>query len=56
MSEQKKEVKTEVRVILSGEMEQRYKAVRKRLGLENDSDILRLLITQEYERIQGGRT
>lgn len=53
MSEQKK---TEVRAILTGEMQKRYAAIKKRLGLENDSDIVRLLITQEYERTTGGRT
>ena len=45
MTEEKKK---EVRAILTGEIEKRYDVVKNKLGMEADSDVLRLLITLAY--------
>lgn len=41
---------------LEGEMKKRFLAIKKQWGLENNTDVVRMLITREYEKIVTGRT
>jgi hypothetical protein len=56
--EQKKEENAPVqfRLALDGEMAVRFNRIKKKYGLESNADLVRLLITNEYERIASGRT
>jgi hypothetical protein len=36
---------------LEGEMLKRFQAVKHKWGIESNADVIRFLITQEYERI-----
>jgi len=44
-----------VKVVLQGEMARRFLAIKKRFGLESNAEVIRLLITLEYEKIAGRR-
>jgi hypothetical protein len=43
----------DVRVRLKGDMLKRFDRVKKKLGFEADAEVLRWLITQEYNKIEG---
>ena len=36
---------------LEGEMKKRFLAIKHHWGLENNTDVVRMLITREYEKI-----
>lgn len=40
----------EVRVHLEGEMVRRFLLLKRKLGLENNTDLLRMIITKAYEQ------
>lgn len=46
----------QVRLVLEGEMAARFSTVKKKYGLETNADVVRLLITMEYDRITSGRS
>jgi len=50
------EEQVQVRLALEGEMAVRFDRIKKRYGLENNTDVVRLLITMEYDRITSGRS
>ena len=53
---QKKEKETlQIKVTLTGDMIRRFQAIKKRYGLESNADVVRLLITLEYEKIASRR-
>ena len=57
MSKEKEdEERVQVRLALEGEMAVRFDRIKKRYGLENNTDVVRLLITMEYDRITSGRS
>jgi hypothetical protein len=41
---------------LEGEMKKRFLAIKKQWGLENNTDVVRMLITREHEKIATGRS
>jgi len=43
-----------VRVEFKDEMAKKFEAVKKSLGLENNTDVLRLLVNDKYKEIQQG--
>jgi len=43
----------QVRLVLEGEMAGRFLRIKEKYGLENNTDVVRLLITMEYERIKN---
>jgi len=45
----------QVRLVLEGEMAARFNRIKKRYGLESNADVVRLLITMEYDRIASAR-
>ena len=45
----------QVRLVLEGEMVTRFNRIKKKYGLETNADVVRLLITMEYDRIASGR-
>jgi hypothetical protein len=49
LSEEEKEI--QLRVRLEGEMVRRFLALKKKLGFESNSDLVRLLITRSYEEM-----
>jgi len=46
----------QVRLVLEGEMATRFNRIKKKYGLESNADVVRLLITMEYDRITSGRS
>jgi hypothetical protein len=54
MSESEAEV-VQFRLVLEGEMARRFLTIKKHYGFENNTDTIRLLITQAYEEIVKGR-
>jgi len=46
----------QVRLVLEGEMAARFDRIKKKYGLESNTDVVRLLITMEYDRITSGRS
>jgi len=46
----------QVRLALEGEMAARFNRIKKKYGLESNADVVRLLITMEYDRITSGRS
>jgi hypothetical protein len=46
----------QVRLVLEGEMAARFNKIKKKYGLESNADLVRLLITMEYDRITSGRS
>jgi hypothetical protein len=44
------------RLALDGEMAVRFNRIKKKYGLESNADLVRLLITKEYDQITSGRT
>lgn len=57
MVELRQELKTEdrifIRLDLNGEMAQAFNHLKKKRGILNNSEMVRLLINQEYERVFG---
>lgn len=43
------------RLALEGEMAARFNRIKQKYGLESNADLVRLLITMEYNRITAGR-
>ena len=43
----------QLRVMLEGVMAERFRALKERLGFENNTDLVRLLITRAYEQEFG---
>lgn len=41
---------------LEGEMKKRFLTIKKQWGLENNTDVVRMLITREHEKIATGRS
>jgi hypothetical protein len=41
----------QVRLVLEGEMAGRFLKIKEKYGLENNAEVVRLLITMEYEKI-----
>jgi hypothetical protein len=54
--EKKEDKQVQFRLALEGEMAVRFNRIKKKYGLESNADLVRLLITNEYERIASGRT
>ena len=44
-----------VRVEFKDEMAKKFEAVKKHLGLENSTDVLRLLVSNKYKEIAQGQ-
>jgi len=42
----------QLKVVLEGDMLKRFLELKKKMGLENNSDIMRMLITQAYEELK----
>jgi len=42
-----------IRVDLSGELAKEFLFIKKRKGIKNNSELVRLLIAQEYQRLEG---
>ena len=40
-------------ITLKDEMKQRFLAIKKKWGLESNADVVRMLITMEYDRIMS---
>jgi len=56
MSEEKESEETfQVRVVFEGDMARKFAAIKKRYGIESNADLIRLLVTLEYEKITGKR-
>jgi len=45
--------KTCIRVDLTGDLEKNFLYVKKARGIKNSSEMIRLLIAEEYRRISG---
>jgi len=56
MTEKKEEETIRIGLTLEGEMKKRFLLVKKQWGLENNTDVVRMLITREYEKIETGRS
>lgn len=41
----------QVRIVLNGEMAQRFNLIKKRFGLNSNAEVVRLMITLEHEKI-----
>lgn len=57
MSTEKQEEAEVIRIglTLQGEMARRFRTIKKHWGLEANTDVLRMLITREYEKITERR-
>jgi hypothetical protein len=53
MSEEK-EKRIRIGLTLEGEMLKRFLAIKRSWGVESNADIIRMLITREYEKIVKG--
>ena len=51
MSDSNQPEKLTLRVDLKGEALTRFNALKERYGLNNDTELIRLLISQEYHRL-----
>jgi len=51
-----KEDEIQIRLVLTGEMAARFNKIKQRYGLETNADVVRLLITLEYDRLASGRS
>jgi len=49
MKQEKKRIR--IGLTLEGEMLKRFLAIKKKWGMESNADVIRFLITQEYEKI-----
>lgn len=49
----KKEGPIQLKALLEGDMAQKFLLIQKRYGLENRSDVIRLLVTRAYEEMFG---
>ena len=57
MNEEKKEAEViRIGLTLEGEMARRFTELKKYWGLEANTDVLRMLITREYEKLKTGRS
>ena len=52
----KEREKTQLGVMLEGEMKKRFEAIKQYYGLEKNADLIRLLITLRYEEILKEKT
>ncbi len=43
----------QLKVILEGEMVDRFLALKTRYGFESNTDLLRMIITKAYEELKG---
>jgi hypothetical protein len=43
--------KITIRVELEGEMANKFEAIKREMGIENNTDVLRSLISDEYKRL-----
>lgn len=43
--------KLEVRVVLEGEVAQRFLAIKKRKGIGNNADVVRFVVSEYYEQM-----
>ena len=41
----------QVRVIFKGKMAEKFKAIKDQLGVENNTEVLRILLNREYEKL-----
>ena len=48
-----KEEKVFIRIDLEGDMAKQFLYLKKRKGIKNSSELVRMLIVQEYERLAG---
>ena len=46
------EEKIQIRLDLEGELAEKFKIVKREKGLENNTDLLRLLITEAFKEIE----
>lgn len=42
----------QIRLNLEGEMEKKFLKIKKRYGLESNTDLIRLLIVQAYDQLK----
>ena len=42
-----------LKIALEGEVKKRFLLVKKKLGIESNSDLVRLLISQEHDKLFG---
>jgi len=52
---EKKEEEIQIRLVLKGDLARRFSYLKDRLGIHNNSELVRLLISQEYQRLAGSR-
>ena len=50
---EKKEEEIQIRLVLKGDLAKRFSYLKDRLGIHNNSELVRLLISQEYQRLVG---
>jgi hypothetical protein len=50
----KEKDKIRIGLTLEGEMLKRFLAIKNKWGIESNADVIRFLITQEYEKIVKG--
>ena len=51
MTEESTKEKIKLGIVLKGDMKKRFLSVKNHWGLENNTDVIRMLITREYEKI-----
>jgi len=56
MSQKKEKETLQIKVTLTGDMIRRFLKIKEHYGLESNADVIRLLITLEYEKITSKRT
>jgi hypothetical protein len=42
----------QLKVVLDGEMAERFLTIKKRFGFESNSDLIRMIITKAYEEMK----
>lgn len=47
------DAKVFIRIDLEGEMADNFLYIKKRKGIKNNSELVRMLIVQEYDRVMG---
>jgi len=47
------EEKIQIRIDLEGDLAQKFKAVKREKGIENNTDVIRSLIVDAYKQLQG---
>jgi len=46
--------KLEVRVVLNGEVAQRFLEIKRRKGIGNNADVVRFVVSEYYEQMKKG--